>query len=158
MIDQETRKRLSKYVLQNGEFVFARRGDLSKCAIVTKNEEGWLCGTGSFFIQPSNFISKEFFIKVYRSYFFQQQLTSTSIGQTMDNLNQRILNNSIFPLPSMPEQKAIVAKVKKLLALCDELETQITTNQTHAEQLMQAVLREAFSHSSDQQNQKAVNA
>lgn len=34
---------------------------------------------------------------------------------------------------------------EKLLALCDQLETQITDNQSHAEQLMQSVLKEAFS-------------
>jgi type I restriction enzyme S subunit len=52
------------------------------------------------------------------------------------------------PLPPLLEQQAIVTKVEKLLALCDQLETQITQNQTHAEQLMQAVLKEAFSYNS----------
>ena len=74
------------------------------------------------------------------------------------NINLGIIGMLSFPLPSIDEQQAIVAKVEKLLALCDELETQITNNQTHAEQLMQAVLREAFSQSSDQQNQKVGNA
>lgn len=158
MIDQETRKRLSKYVLQAGEFVIARRGDLSKCAIVTKKEEGWLCGTGSFFIKPSNFISRNFFIKVYRSLFFQRQLTDTSVGQTMANLNQKILNSSIFPLPPLQEQKAIITKVEKLFTICDQLETQITNNQTHAEQLMRAVLREAFTQAGEQDEKEAYLA
>jgi len=146
MIDQETRKRLSKYILKTGEFVIARRGDLSKCAIISEHEDGWLCGTGSFFIQPSEFIEKNLFLKVYRSSFFQKQLADTSIGQTMANLNQKILNNSLFPLPPKFEQKAIVSKVEELLAVCDQLEAQISQNQTHAEQLMQAVLKEAFQH------------
>jgi len=145
MIDKKTRERLSKYILKTGELVIARRGDLSKCAIVGRSEAGWLCGTGSFFIQSSEFISNEFFLKVYRSVFFQKQLARTSIGQTMANLNQRILNGSTFPLPPLAEQKCIVAKVEKLLAVCDQLETQITENQSHAEQLMQSVLKEAFS-------------
>jgi type I restriction enzyme S subunit len=51
----------------------------------------------------------------------------------------------LFPIPPAPEQKAIVSKVEKLLAHCDQLETQITTNKIHADQLMQAVLKEAFS-------------
>ena len=55
----------------------------------------------------------------------------------------------IIPLPPLPEQKAIASKVEKLLAICDQLETQITTNQTHTEQLMQAVLKEAFSQSGE---------
>ena len=53
-------------------------------------------------------------------------------------------------MPPLPEQKAMVAKVEKLFILCDQLETQITSNQAHAEQLMQAVLKEAFTHTSAQ--------
>jgi len=61
-------------------------------------------------------------------------------------------------ISQLPEQKAIVTKVEKLLTLCDKLETQITHNQTHAEQLMQAVLKEAFSQNSEQIKEVAVNA
>ena len=61
------------------------------------------------------------------------------------NMNLGIINMLLFPIPPAPEQKAIVSKVEKLLAHCDQLETQITTNKIHADQLMQAVLKEAFS-------------
>ena len=150
MVDQKTKERLSKYILKTGDIVIARRGNLSKCVIVREQEDGWLCGTGSFFIQPSKYISNNFFIKTYKSFFFQKQLTEISIGQTMANLNQTILNGSLFLLPPLPEQKAIVAKVEKLLALCDQMETQITASQTYAKQLMQAVLKEAFSSNSEE--------
>jgi len=70
------------------------------------------------------------------------EVKTDAIGQS--NINATKLSNFRFPLPPLPEQKAIVAKVEKLLALCDQLESQITRNQKHAEQLMQAVLKEAF--------------
>ena len=70
------------------------------------------------------------------------EVKTDAIGQS--NINATKLSNFRFPLPPLPEQKAIVTKVEKLLALCDQLETQITDNQSHAEQLMQAVLKEAF--------------
>ena len=50
--------------------------------------------------------------------------------------------------PPFEEQKEIVKKVKKLFAICDQLEGQITSSQTNAEQLMQSVLKEAFSQES----------
>lgn len=65
------------------------------------------------------------------------------------NLKKEHVTHLCLPLPPLDEQQAIVVKVDKLLALCDQLESQITQNQTHAEQLMQAVLKEAFSHNSD---------
>jgi len=69
------------------------------------------------------------------------------------NINLGIINMLSFPLPPLPEQKAIVTKVEKLLAICDQLETRITSNQTHAEQLIQAVLQEAFSQTTKQPKQ-----
>jgi len=64
-------------------------------------------------------------------------------------LESDVYFNWVVGVPPLPEQKAIVTKVEKLLALCDRLESKITSNQTHAEQLMQAVLKEAFSQNSE---------
>ena len=72
------------------------------------------------------------------------EVKTDALGQS--NINATKLSNFRFPLPPLLEQKAIVTKVEKLLTLCDQLETQITTNQTHADQLMQAVLKEAFTN------------
>ncbi len=55
---------------------------------------------------------------------------------------------NVVALPPLPEQKAIVAKVEKLFAICDQLENQVDQNQRHAEKLMQSVLKEAFEQSS----------
>lgn len=70
--------------------------------------------------------------------------TKGVVGQ--DNISLTQCRELLLAAPSLPEQQAIVAKVEKLLAICDQLETQISQNQTHAEQLMRAVLKEAFNH------------
>ena len=67
----------------------------------------------------------------------------------MPKITQAVVSGALVPLCCEEEQLAIVTKVEKLLSLCDQLETQITQNQTHAEQLMQAVLKEAFSHNNE---------
>jgi type I restriction enzyme S subunit len=46
-VDEATRERLSRHILKAGELIFARRGELGRCAVVTATEDGWLCGTGS---------------------------------------------------------------------------------------------------------------
>ena len=76
----------------------------------------------------------------------------------MNNITKDQLFEKSLPLPPLSEQKAIVTKVENLLALCDQLETQITNNQTHAEQLMQAVLKEAFSQGKDTPEKAIKNA
>jgi type I restriction enzyme S subunit len=72
----------------------------------------------------------------------------SSGGGSAGNFNLGRIRAFKIPFPPISEQKTIVAKVEKLLAICDQLETQITQNQTHAEQLMQAVLKEAFQQNS----------
>ncbi|MGD9487779.1 MAG: restriction endonuclease subunit S [Calditrichaceae bacterium] len=144
MVSQTTKNRLSRYILDMNDVVLARRGDLSKCAVVSENEKGWLCGTGSFFIKVSNFINKGFFIQGFISDYFQKELLCNSIGQTMNNLNQSVLRNAVFALPPLAEQQAIVEKVDRLMAKIDVLEKQVKSRKAQVGQLMQAVLREAF--------------
>jgi len=70
-----------------------------------------------------------------------------AVGQK--RVPKEYIEQLFVPVPPAAEQHAIVTKVEDLLALCSELEAQIAQNQTHAEQLMQAVLKEAFSHNSE---------
>ena len=45
-ITETDANRLSKYLLEEGDIVYSRRGDVEKCALVKEHEAGWLCGTG----------------------------------------------------------------------------------------------------------------
>ena len=49
------------------------------------------------------------------------------------------------PLPPLAEQQRIVTKVDELMALCDRLETQLTTTQTESRRLLEATLHHALS-------------
>jgi type I restriction enzyme S subunit len=49
-----------------------------------------------------------------------------------------------IPLPPLAEQHRIVAKVDDLMALCDQLEAQLTATQTDSRRLLDAVLHEAL--------------
>ncbi len=66
-------------------------------------------------------------------------------GMGQLNLNTPIIADWYFPLPPLAEQHRIVAKVDELMALCDQLETQLTTTQSDSQKLMEAILHEAFS-------------
>lgn len=60
------------------------------------------------------------------------------------NINLEILNAVLIPLPPLAEQHRIVAKVDELMALCDQLEAQLTTTQTDSRRLFEAVLEAAL--------------
>lgn len=55
-----------------------------------------------------------------------------------------LLKKENFPLPSLAEQKEIVAKIESLLAKVTELEEQIQERKKLSVQLMQTILRNAF--------------
>ncbi len=84
------------------------------------------------------------FIKIHFKKIYDE-IRELAQGGAQPNLNMRKIKSTIIAFPPLPEQKAIVTKVKKLLALCDQTQTQITASKIHAKQLMQAVLKEAFS-------------
>jgi type I restriction enzyme, S subunit len=49
-----------------------------------------------------------------------------------------------IPLPPLTEQHRIVAKVDELMALCDQLEAQLSTTKADSRRLLEAVLHEAL--------------
>jgi type I restriction enzyme S subunit len=140
MVSPATKKRLASYVLRKDDIVIARRGEMGRCAVVTAGEDGWLCGTGSFFVRLPAEIVKEFFVMLYRSKTSTQYLLSSSVGTTMDNLNHTILNNLAVPIPPLEEQHRIVAKVQMLLEMCDQLVVKCRQGQCAAERLVEAVV------------------
>ena len=94
---------------------------MGRCAIVTDAENGWICGTGSFFMEPSKSVFSEFIILFFATAYAKQYLGGESVGSTMNNLNHTILNRMPIPLPPLAEQQRIVNRVNELLAVCDEL-------------------------------------
>ena len=117
-VKQEVVVQLQRFILQIGDLVLARRGNLSKCAIVKEKEEGWLCGTGSFFLSVLG-VYNPFLVILYKSSYTQTSLLGKSVGTTMNNLNQSILKLLPIPLPPLAEQERIVAKLEELLPLVE---------------------------------------
>ena len=56
----------------------------------------------------------------------------------------KVLKSKFIPICSSEEQKAIVSKVKQLMAWCDELEKKIEKRDAYQEKMMQAVVKQAF--------------
>ncbi len=59
---------------------------------------------------------------------------------------------SPFPLPPLAEQHSIVAKVDELMALCDQLEASLITNNDTRRRLLDALLHEALEPNGKPQN------
>jgi type I restriction enzyme, S subunit len=90
----------------------------------------------------------EDFDKVYLFYFLKS-LTSwflkvASRGQGQPNLNTDIIGLTLFPIPPKEEQKRIIVEIDKQLAKTKQLKEHIIANQEATEQLLKALLHQAF--------------
>ena len=110
LVDETTRERLSSYVLHEGDIVVARRGDLGRCAVVTQSEDGWICGTGSFFLRIASSMFLPFFLLFFETSLCREQLMGGSVGTTMSNLNHAILKSIIFRYPRLNYNNALFPK------------------------------------------------
>jgi len=72
----------------------------------------------------------------------RHDILSMGSGSTFPSISYRHLAELPIPIPPLPEQHRIVAKVDRLMALCDELETKLTASRTKAECLAASVVHE----------------
>ncbi|NEZ67033.1 hypothetical protein D0962_30505 [Leptolyngbyaceae cyanobacterium CCMR0082] len=143
-VTQKKFDELKKYSLEEGDIIMGRRGEMGRCALVTENEDGFLCGTGSLYIRPAKSLNS-----LYYSYFLSSRDTKTylerhSIGTTMRNLNENILNEIPVPVCSYLEQEKIVEEIEACFSICDRIETDITSDLKKSEKLRQSILQKAF--------------
>jgi type I restriction enzyme S subunit len=123
-VSEETALRLSDYRLIPSDIVFARRGEIGRCAVVGDAEAGWLCGTGSMFVRFSD-AEVRYFAYVFGSRGFSSLLELHAVGTTMLNLSPAILGRSWVPAPPLPEQQAIADFLDESRAETDFLAAEI---------------------------------
>lgn len=93
-------QRLEKYRVRDGDIVYSRRGDVERCALVSKREEGWLCGTGCLRVRlGESEISPTFLHAYLSSGEARQWIVQHAVGATMPNLNTTILRSLPIALP-----------------------------------------------------------
>lgn len=131
-VKPEDLNRLSRYKVIYGDIVYSRRGDIEKCAYITKEQTGWLCGTGCLNVRINEDLADSKFIAYYLSLpNTKSWLKKSAVGTTMLNLNTSILADVPITMPSLDEQRAIASilssldsKIENNRKICANLEAQ----------------------------------
>ena len=139
-VTEEDAKRLSKYLLKEGDIVFTRVGSVDLSAYVNRNQDGWMFSSRMLSVRPSKEINSKFL-----SYFFQQStfrnyLLKIAVGATMPSINTSILKEIPVSYPSLSVQKSIAAI---LTSFDDKIELLQAQNKT-LEELAQTIFKEWF--------------
>lgn len=144
-VSGETAKRLANYIMRTGDIVIGRRGEMGRCALVTDAEDGWLCGTGSFFIKPSSRCDAGYLVHLLRSDQCKQQLENIAGGAVMPNLSNTDLSNFALELPPVEDQKQIVAEIEEAKESVERLKSIYHQKLTALDDLKKSLLHQAFS-------------
>ena len=129
-------QRLKRHKVKFGDVVYSRRGDVGRCALVGKNEEGWLCGTGCLKVE----LDKEKVLPSFLFYILQRNdsvgwVENHAVGSTMPNLNTGILAKLPVFLPSLNLQHRIASILSTYDSLIENNTKRISLLEKMAENL-----------------------
>ena len=120
-VSQEHVERLARHRLRAGDIVYSRRGDVEKCALITHEQAGWLCGTGCLLVRVGGPRVDERCLAYLLSLpDTRTWISQHAVGATMLNLNTELLREVPVTLPPIEEQRGIAAT---LGALDDKIES-----------------------------------
>lgn len=137
-----------KLLLQKGDLLFNRTNSAELVGKSAVFNSDFVCSFASYLIKVrfseklnSDYVC--FYINSpYGKAWAKTQLTQ-QVGQA--NINSQKLQALQIPVPSLDEQKRIVAEIESRFERADALETAVDRALSNAEKLKQAVLKKAFS-------------
>jgi len=145
-IDLDEHNNLKSFLAGPGDIIISCAGTIGETYVLPDDAPIGVINQALLKLKLNNkIIYNSFFILVFKS-FTQTKINEDAKGTAMKNMSSvnYLKNELMFPLPPILEQKAIVEKVDRLMAKIDAVKVQVKERKTQAEQLMQAVLREAF--------------
>lgn len=116
---------------------------LKNIAIINDEKDNYIGSTGFNVFKTLDVELK------YAFYYLLTPYVNNSFKDLMVGFNSPSITNdqfekSLFPLPPLSEQKRIVAEIEKQLAKTKQLKEHIIANQQATEQLLKALLHQAF--------------
>ena len=134
-ISDEKYEELLAYQLKAGDVVLGRRGEMGRCAIVSK--EGFLCGTGSIFIRTKGEVTADYIQKIISFPSFKKTIEDMAVGQTMPNLNVPIVASFQIIKPPVEVQNSYHAFVEQVDKSKVAVQKALTETQLLFDSLMQ---------------------
>ncbi|SMP71286.1 type I restriction enzyme, S subunit [Serratia sp. CC22-02] len=137
--EQDYQSWMTRGFPKNGDILFTTEAPLGNAAIIDLNDKFALAQRSICFQWHIPEISPFMLIQILAKP-FQSQLNDQSTGMTATGIKAAKLKEIPVILPPILEQKKVVARVKELMSLCDQLEQHSLTSLEDHQQLVETLL------------------
>lgn len=127
-ISSEKADELKNYKLKENDILFPRRGDLTKRAIISKHQEGWICGTGTLRVRLKRNIDPKIVYFAVTSVSTNNWLLTSAVGTTMPNLNAGTIKKIPLHIPEGPNAVEILKKVEVAIKSAEIIEKHVVAS------------------------------
>lgn len=139
-VDESTfTERNSRLIPRPGDLVFAREGSVGESILIPDGVEACL-GQRVMLFRFSERVSKEFVQLAISSTSFLEALLALHKGIGAKHVNVGDMRMAVVPLPPLPEQARIVARVDSLRRLCADLRQRLVDRQSTQARLSEALV------------------
>jgi type I restriction enzyme S subunit len=138
-------ERVPAYELRSGDLVFARTGATTGKSFLIKSCPEAVFASYLIRVRPATSLVPEFIARFFQSSAYWSQVAENISGSAQPNCNASKLSSLIVPIPPLPEQQRIVAKLEKLLGQVDVCQHRLAKIPALLKRFRQAVLAAACS-------------
>ncbi|EXJ14389.1 restriction endonuclease subunit S [Imhoffiella purpurea] len=129
--------------LEAGDILISITGDVGMLGLIPEGFGEAYINQHTAMVRPMPEMQGRYLPELFRSPFAQDQFNEPQRG-IKNSFRLTDVTQFVVPLPPLPEQHRIVAKVDELMALCDRLEASLATTDSTRRRLLDALLHEAL--------------
>lgn len=107
-VSEEDTKRLSKFILREGDIVFSRVGSIDRSVYVKKEQDGWLFSGRCLRVRcDKSKVNPRFLSYYFKLPEFKKMMLNISVGATMPSLNTKLMDAIPLNLVELETQNKI---------------------------------------------------
>ena len=137
-----------QYEVQDGDFLLSRANTealVARSVVVDKVEPKLMLSDKIIRLELTSLVNREFLNLSNNATHARAHYIANASGtsSSMKNVSREVVMRTPLPLPPLPEQARIVARVASLRRLCADLRQRLAASQSTQAQLAQALIEEA---------------
>jgi type I restriction enzyme, S subunit len=128
-----------------GDLIISAVGTLGQCYLVKKSDRFYFKDASVLWFDKNSDVDSRYIEYAFKSDIIMKQVLHKSMGATVGTLTISRAKLIDIPIPPIPEQKRIVAKLDQVFEAIDQAKTNVERNLQNAKELFQSKLSEIFS-------------